>query len=253
MKFKLGRLPRIFNPKVMHMSAILGAKSVPTPPDSVDWTKGITEWGIMNNDTLGCCTCAGVFHARQVWTANALTEKTETDDSVLKLYEEACGYVPGNASTDQGGIEQNVLSYILNTGIPLSDGTRDKIVAFMEVDPRNTVDVKVTINDFGVAYIGFDVPMSIYDENGEPKTIWEYDSNNSAIEGGHCIICVGFDQNYVTAISWGQIYKMSWEFFHAYVSECYAICSNDWIATTGKTPLGMSIDELETLMSAIKE
>jgi len=31
-----------------------------------DWTKGITEWGMMMNDTLGDCTIAGVGHAVQV-------------------------------------------------------------------------------------------------------------------------------------------------------------------------------------------
>src|SRR5579863_5183483 len=101
---KFGRLPRIFNPKIMHMSALLPSLNLPPVPESVDWTKGIADWGMMMNDQLGCCTCAGIFHARQVWTANTLTEQTESDDCVLKLYEEACGYQPGNSSTDNGGI-----------------------------------------------------------------------------------------------------------------------------------------------------
>jgi len=253
MSFKLGRLPRLFNPKIMHMSALMCAKNIPTPPDSVDWTKGITDWGMMNNDTLGCCTCAAVGHARQVWSVNVLTEQTIPDDCVLKLYEAACGYKPGDPSTDQGGIEQNVLSYIMHTGIPLADGTVDKIIGFIEVDPRNSQDVKVTINDFGVAYIGFQVPNSIYDETGMPKAIWEYDANHTQVEGGHAIICVGYDNEYVTVISWGSIYKMSWQFFSAYTDEVYAIISPDWIASTGKDPLGMSVDDLKQLMVAIKE
>ena len=253
MSLKLGRLPRIFNPKIMHMSAIFGAKNIPTPPDSIDWTKGITEWGMMNNDVLGCCTCAAVGHARQVWTANVLTEQTIPDDCVIKLYEAACGYNPSDPSTDNGGIEQNVLTYIMNYGIPLSDGSTDKIAAFMEVDPRNIQDVKITINDFGVAYIGFGVPESIYDETGMPKSVWEYDPLHSSVEGGHAVVAVKYDNDYVTVISWGSLYQMSWEFFTHYTDEVYAICSNDWISSTGKTPLGMTEDELKQLMSAIRE
>lgn len=253
MSFKLGRLPRSFNPKIMHMSAIFGARNIPVPPETVDWTKGITDFGMMMNDTLGCCTCAAVFHARQIWTANILVEQTEPDACILKLYEAATGYNPSDPSTDQGGIEQNVLSYIMNTGIPLGNGNTDKISAFMEVDPRNIQDVKVTINDFGVAYIGFGVPESIYDETGMPKTIWEYDPLHSTVEGGHAIICVGYDADYVTIVSWGGLYKMSWEFFTHYVDEVYAICSSDWISSTGKTPLGMTEDELKVLMAAIRE
>ena len=253
MSFKLGRLPRLFNPKIMHMSALMCSKNIPNPPDSVDWTKGITEWGMHMNDQLGDCTCAGIYNAVEVWSVNVLVEKKEPDSCVLSLYSAACGYVPGDDATDQGGIEQNVLKYIMDNGIPLSDGTRDKIIGFVEVDPRNVNDVKVTINDFGVAYIGFDVPNSIYDENGEPKSVWEYDPNDSKIEGGHCIIAVKYDNEYVTIISWGSIYKMSWEFFTKYTDECYAIVSPDWISATGKDPLGMTVSDLESLMSAIKE
>ena len=46
---------------------------LPTPPASSDWTKGITQWGMMLNDTLGDCTIAGLGHALQVWTVNAST------------------------------------------------------------------------------------------------------------------------------------------------------------------------------------
>jgi hypothetical protein len=252
MSFKKGRLPRIFNPKIMHMSAIFGARTIPVPPVSVDWTKGITDFGMMLNDSLGDCTCAGIFHARQIWSANVLTEKTENDDCVLKLYEEATGYRPGDASTDCGGVEQNVLSYLLNVGIPLADGSRDKIIAFMEVDPRNINDIKVTINDFGVCYIGFQVPNSIY-ENGMPKTKWEYDANHTDTEGGHCVVAVKYDDEYVSVISWGALYEISWEFFTQYTDEAYAIVSPDWIATSGKSPLGMTVAEMEQLMSAIRE
>jgi hypothetical protein len=253
MAYKLGRLPREFCPKIMHMSSLFASRNIPEPPEQVDWTKGITEWSMLKNDELGCCTVAGIYHARQVWSATVLTEKTETDDCVLKMYSEACGYVPGNPSTDNGGIEQQVLKYCLNNGIPLSDGTREKIIGYMEVDPRNTKDIKVTINDFGVCYIGFEMPASVWDETGMPKATWEYEPGNSEIQGGHAVVLAGFDKDYVTVISWGQIFKMSWQFFTRFTVEAYSIISPDWIASTGKDPLGMTVDELNTLMIALKD
>src|SRR5215831_17287905 len=45
--------------------------SLPPPPASCDWsTKDSPAWGMMDNDTLGDCTCAAMGHAIQVWTAS---------------------------------------------------------------------------------------------------------------------------------------------------------------------------------------
>lgn len=276
--YRLGRKARMFDPRVPHMSAVLGAVDLPAPPTQVDWTKGIVDFGMMLNDTLGCCTCAAVFHARQIWTANTGTEITEPDSDVLELYEQACGYKPGDPSTDQGGVEQNVLTYLLNIGMPIGGQAKDKveaffdadpadpvavkkaindlppsrekIIAFFEVDPRNTEDVMRTINECGLAYIGFEVPSSIF-ANGEPPAVWTVEPN-STIEGGHAVVLVGYDKDGPTVISWGKKYKMTWDFFRHYTDECYAIIDHAWVTSTGKTPLNLSVEELEKFMEAIK-
>ena len=48
---KLGRQPRKFNPRVMHLSSILAARDIAPPPVSVDWTKGVTSFGYFLNDS----------------------------------------------------------------------------------------------------------------------------------------------------------------------------------------------------------
>lgn len=253
MSRKLGRKPRSFDPKVPHMSAMLGAMDLSPPPISVDWTKGITDFGMMLNDTLGDCTCAAVYHARQIWSLNASLEITELDSNVLALYEQATGYNPNDPNSDNGGIEQDVLKFLLNTGAPVGDGLRDKIIAFVEVDPRNVDDVKRCINDCGVAYIGFDVPSSLMPPDGNIASLWEVDHTNHNVEGGHAIILVGYDNIGPYLISWGRKYQMTWEFFLTYTDEAYAIADNAWFNATGKTPLDMDIATLEQLMHAIKE
>ena len=251
---KLGRNPRTFNPKIPHMSSLMPTLKLPELPASVDWSKGISNWGMMKNDLLGCCTCAGVYHMHQIQTLNTLTEQTESDNCVLDLYEKACGYQPGNPNTDNGGIEQNVLEYLLNTGFLLNNGTRDKIIAFIEVDPRNIIDIKHTINEFGGCYIGFMVPSNLFDpETGEPPKVWQFDPAHTETEGGHCVFICGYSSVGPIFISWGSIYQMSWDFFEHYTEESYGILSKDWLNSTGKTPLNMTIEQLEQLMSAIKE
>jgi hypothetical protein len=251
--YKLGKLPRTFNPKITHMSSLLCYKNLPAPPSSVDWSCKITDFGMMLNDQLGDCSCAAIYHARQIWTANASMEKTEIDENVLSLYEGSCGYNPDDASSDQGGILQNVLLYCTINGFQIGDKSKEKFMGFIEVDTGDVKDIKIAINDFGLVYIGFSLPDSIYDSSGNPlSTAWDV-VDKSNILGGHCVIIVGYDETGLTIVSWGSIFKITWKFFSMYVDEAYAILSQDWLDNSKKTPLGLTIEELTDLMIAIKE
>jgi len=256
--FKLGRTPRAHDPRIPHLSALLAGQTITPPPPSADYTKGMpANLGMMLNDTLGDCTCAAVYHAIQVWTFNASQGKnmvTQPDSDVERLYELACGYKPNTPGEGPGGNEQHVLKYLLAKGAPTgpTGSTTDRIAAFVEVDPRNLDDVKSTINDCGVAYIGFNVPANIMPPDGEPPAVWTVVPNAKLI-GGHAVVLAGYDANGARVISWGQYYTMTWQFFSTYVDEVYAIADQDWVEATGKTPGGISLTQLEQQMQALKE
>ncbi len=253
--FKLGRLHRTYNPRIPHMSAITAGQTLKPPPASVDYTKNLpTNLGMMLNDTLGDCTCAAVYHAIQVWSGTAQkTVLTEPDGDVEKLYIQACGYNPRVPGEGPGGNEQTVLTYLLKTGAPFGPkGTaRHKIVAFVEVDPRNTDDVKRTIVDCGVAYIGLNVPAFLMPPNAPPPAVWDVQKTDTKIVGGHAVVLAGYTEAGARVISWGQYYTMTWSFFAAYVDEVYAIADNLWIESGGSTPGGLTLPELEAQMQAI--
>ena len=250
-KRRFGRNPRAFNPRVPHLSSFLAGQILPPPPLSVDNTAGMpADFGMMLNDNLGDCTCAAYYHARQVWTFRAQgTEVTEPDTDVDELYEQACGYDPTQPGEGPGGNEQDVLTYLLNTGAPVGTGQqRQKIFAFVEVDPRNNDDVKRTIYDCGVAYIGFPVPSNLSPDD----PVWDYDVASPMTDEGHAVILAGYDENGAVVISWGQRYKMTWAFITNLVDEVYAIADGAWIASGGQTPAGMTLAQLEAQMQAIK-
>ncbi|MGA8298865.1 MAG: hypothetical protein WCB53_02145 [Terriglobales bacterium] len=257
--FRLGRTPRAFDPRIPHMSALLAGQTLTPPPPSVDYSSSMpANLGMMLNDTLGDCTCAAFYHALQVWTFNVSNGKsmdTEPDIDVEKLYELACGYNPKTPGEGPGGNEQKVLKYLLRTGAPTgtTGGTANKIAAFVEVDPRNVDDVKRAINDCGVAYIGFNVPANIMPANANPPAVWDVAPGKPKIVGGHAVVLPGYDANGAIVISWGQRYKMTWNFFATYVDEVYAIADPDWVTATGKTPGGISLSELQQQMQALKE
>jgi hypothetical protein len=252
---KYGRKARLFNPNIPHMSSlIVGKKQLLPIPASIDYTlKMPSNFGMMLNDKLGCCTCAAFYHARQVWSHNSIyKEDTAPDIDILKLYEAVAGYNPSDPNTDRGACEQDVLNYLLNTGAPTLLGKVDKILAYIEVDPRNIEDVKRAIYECGLLYIGFQVPNNIMPTDAEPPKLWVVDSN-AGTEGGHAVILAGYDAVGPLVISWGSLYRMTWAFFTTYVEEAYVIADREWIRSTGKTPLGMTIQELEDLMKAIKK
>jgi len=259
--FRLGRTPRGRDPRIPHMSALLAGVQLPPPPASCDYTQNMpSDLGMMLNDTLGDCTCAAVYHAIQVWTYNSTDNHdmdTEPDTDVELLYEKACGYKPSQGGEGPGGNEQKVLTYLLRHGAPTgtSGSTVNKIAAFVEVDPRVTDDVKRTINDCGVAYIGFNVPAYIMPAGQDPPTVWDYTpaNANAQIVGGHAVVLAGYDANGARVISWGQYYTMTWAFFAHWVDEVYAIADQDWIESTGNSVAGMTLQQLEEQMQALKD
>lgn len=210
-----------------------------------------SKWYVASGIISHNCTCAAMYHALQVWSANSNPPiNTQPDSNVVALYTDACGY-RGTSETDQGGIEQNVLTYAMTDGIPVGPAGMDrhKIVAFVEVDPSNLIDIKTTIVDGGVAYIGFNVPDYAMDTVGQ---LWDVRSGTPNLIGGHAVILAAYDPEGPTCITWGKTQKMTWAFFAAFTDEAYAIADSDWIRATGLCPAGLSLSDLQAQMQALK-
>jgi len=256
--FKLGRLARTHDPRVPKLQTLLQGRSLAPPPAQVDYTANMpANLGMMKNDTLGDCTCAAFYHAIQVWSFNAQNAiATEPDIDVVDLYEQACGYNPKHGGEGPGGNEQKVLTFLLNTGAPFgpNGSQRHKIAAFVEVAVSNIPNVKSTIADCGVAYIGFNVPQFIMPQGKPPLSVWDVDpSGDNTIVGGHAVVLAGYNATGARVISWGQYYTMTWAFFEKFVDEAYALVDADWIASTGKNPAGLTMQQLEQAMQALKQ
>ena len=254
--YKLGRQARAHNKKIPMLHDLLEGMAIEPVAPSVDYTKDMpANLGIMKNDTLGDCTCAAFYHAVQVWTYNSTkTMLTEPDLDVVDLYEQACGYKPQQGGEGPGGNEQHVLTYLLKTGAPwgLNGKQRHKITSFVEVDVKNLDNVKRTIYDCGVAYIGFNVPQYIVPQGAEPLAVWDVEPGaDNTIVGGHAVVLAGYDANGAKVISWGQYYTMTWAFFDKFVDEAYAITDSEW--TKGNTtPGGLSLERLVQAMQPLK-
>jgi hypothetical protein len=256
--YKLGRTKRGFDARIPHYSALIAGQKLPIFPAAHDWSAGMPgQLGMMLNDTLGDCTCAAVYHARQVWSFNNGSMVTEPDGDVELLYERACGYKPRQGGEGPGGNEQKVLGYLLKKGAPVGPkgAAVDKISAFVEMDPRNLEDVKRGIFACGLAYIGFNVPKYLVPQPGGTwPSVWTIEPRgDSTSVGGHAVILVGYDAEGAKLVSWGSYYRMTWDFFAAFVDEVYAIADDEWFKGHAADPLGQTLPQLVALMKALKE
>ena len=111
--------------------------------------------------------------------------------------------------------------------------------------------MKRTIVDCGVAYIGFQVPQFLMPPGKPPLGVWDVQSSDTTIVGGHAVVLAGYDAQGARVISWGQYYTMTWAFFAQYVDETYAIADQTWIEATGETPGGLSLAQLKEQMAAL--
>lgn len=270
MAYKLGRNPRTFDPRVPHhavLKAMLRANQVTLPPITNITNNAAhlpDDLGMMLNDRLGDCADAGILHLIQLVTGDAQgSVLTEPDETALRLYQEQGGYRGGlgdqyDPTTDHGTVLQELLQYVLNTGVLLHDNSRHRILSFVEVDVTNLLDVCEVIREFGCAYIGFNVPHGFMDDVGAGNNNWDVRYNYGAIEGGHCVILPGYTGAASGAptfnvISWGQKnITMQPDFFQKYVDECYAVVDPWWIEKTGRTPYGLDLATLEAQASALR-
>jgi|GEM_PF-452422 len=243
----MGKKPVRHDPRTLMLRRYLPT-SLPPPPVSVDWTKAATpRWGMMKNDELGDCTGAAVGHAEQDWTANNGSEFTVTDADVVAFYSGSTGYNPADPSTDQGGVELDVLNYWRKTGM-----AGRKIRAFVALEPKDRTHVQQSVFLFGGCYIGLALPA--FAEN--QGTTWTIPAggDEGSLEpgswGGHAVWVLGYDQNWVYFISWGEVYKMSWAFWNAYCDESYACLSDDW-CSSGEAPSKFDLATLEADLNQV--
>jgi hypothetical protein len=242
---KLGRKAIKTDSRTLMLGKYL-TSSLKPPPAKADWTKGITSWGMMMNDSLGDCTIAGAGHAVQVWTANSSKMVTVPDSTIESFYEKWDGYVPGDPSTDNGGVELDVLNDWKKNGFA---GTA--LTAFADPKASNLVQVRQSIALFGGVYIGLGLPIT-----AQKQDIWDVVPNGGAKAkprswGGHCVFVPKYDQKSFTCITWGQPKVMTVAFWKKYCDEAHTLLSPAWISAKG-APSGFNLAQLTADLGMIK-
>jgi hypothetical protein len=242
--YKLGKHPPIHDDRTFAFSSYVTA-ALPPPPASVTYYQKVPTWPMYYNDQYGDCTCAAAGHMIQNWTANAATEVTPPDQTILSFYEHFVGTPP---PPDQGCNMLSVLRYWRKTGLD-----QHKVYAFASLELQNQLQAQNAISLLGGIYLGVQLPDFTVPQGGDWMTIpWAVPANGPTgtaapnPQNGHCIPAVGYDADQLWIVTWGGLKSMTWGFYNTYADESYAIVSTDFIGPEGKSPEGFDLAALST-------
>ncbi len=244
---KLGALPSPHDHRTFRLeSYLLSAAVLPPVKPSINWHKVLSALGMMKNDVCGDCTCAGIGHAVQTWTANETKQVIIPDVQIVSAYSSISGYSPRTGANDNGCNMLDVLNYTRTKGIG-----GHKISAFMSVDPKSHDHMKLTMDLFGTIYLAAGLPLSA---QGAPAWVTPKNLRGRSAPGswgGHAIVSGRYDSEGFTVITWGQELRVSWGWWDAYGEEAWAVLSPDWI-TDGTAPSGLNMPKLQADLAALK-
>jgi hypothetical protein len=189
---------------------------LPTPPASVDWAKNIAAWPMDGNDKYGDCTMAAAAHMMQSW--NAQTGQSDPIPDEQQVIDE---YLHLSGGQDTGLVESHVLRTWHTRGL-----WGNKVVAYAPVNVHGLTALQQSIALFGGVYAGIQVPANAQQQfqDGKPWTLdpgWQ----QQPIEGGHAIPLLGYDSDWVYAITWGAVQPIAWDWWSTYADEAWAVLS----------------------------
>ena len=209
---KLGKLAP-HRPDGLHMLAFYQTNPLPAAPESVEVPK-VNDWGMLANDKYGDCTFAGIVHARMANAAVLGIEETfPASEEVVAAYLQ---YTQGQ---DAGAVEADLLKYWQTNGLFGS-----KLAAFAPTDHADFDELRSVIDSYGFIYIGIQLPVTFQQQfiSGQPWALTGTPADQQ-IEGGHCVILVGYDKDHAQCITWGKVQQITWEWLRSYMEESWAI------------------------------
>lgn len=229
---KLGKRPvrRDRLNRTLKYGSYFDAAKLPGIPIESDFPNA-APLGMLLNDELGNCVMAARLHMRMIWLKSKGSIYVPTDKEALTDYERVGDYIPGDDSTDNGCDMLTSLTDWKNVGI---GSAKSKILAFAEVDHTNEDMMRHASYWFGGLFIGIAMPAAAQNMNNThdgwvdpPATlegIWQPNS-----WGGHCIGGAGMGRKHIDTMTWGERIPMQLGYAGAYVDECYAVWSEEFL------------------------
>jgi hypothetical protein len=245
---KLGKTPARPGAVKLKLANYLDTSALPKPPTSFGHERLVTQWGMLGNDTAGCCVWSGAGHETMLWNREAGRSVNITTTSTLRNYSLVTGYNPNDPSTDQGTDMQVAASYRRKTGLLDADGKRHKVGAYVALEPGNLTQLWYALYLFDGLGIGVEFPAQWMDAFNA-RRMWTKVSRPK-IEGGHYISGMAKRGGGATVISWGAPVGMTGAGYQQFNDETIAYLTEEKL-TAGKSLEGFDLAQLQADLTAV--
>lgn len=227
---KLGRLPGR-TPVGLRDLTYYSAGSLPKAPAKVD-VPSVADWGMLGNDVVGDCGVAGLEHG--FMADAAATGEAETFATTAQAKDFYFTYTDGR---DSGVVLATFLAYVRQHGY-----YGHTVEAFAPVAVHDVPTLQWAIAAYDFTYCGIVVTQAMQEAfaNHQP---WGMATLQQAPEGGHCVAAVGYDDQFLYVVTWGQVQPVTWPAWHAMSSEAYAVLTGELVARNGDGR-GISLEAL---------
>lgn len=236
--YRLGKLPATRPYGVEDFDAYLTTRP-PTPPSHVDppsvtnaWGGG---WGMAGNDTYGDCVEADSNHA-----ILALNTVLGTRDLVPSAGETVLQYQEETGGPDVGlNISTHLARWRALGLFGDMDGIPNKLPAYAPVKLGIT-EIQRAVWLCRAVPMGWQLPQSAQDQfPGHPFAVVP----GSPIIGGHDMLAVGYDPEYLYLVTWADTHRATWPFVARYCDEAFALITQS-VKEKGFGPTGVDFKSL---------
>jgi hypothetical protein len=238
--YKLGCLPALF-PASLHDLTYYAAGPLPKPPAEIP-VPVFANWGLLGNQSYGDCGVAGLQHGLET-DATVTQEKEKWWPSEQQAIDYYLKYTGGQ---DDGVVLSAYLAYVRQNGY-----YGKTVAAYAPVAVNDIVTLQTAVYLFDFAYAGitvYDGMMNAFSEN-ETSCIWDT-SQLDAVDGGHCIPIIAWDNQYLFAVTWGQVVRITYPCWHRIASEAWAVVTGELLERHGDGR-GINIKALETDLALV--
>jgi hypothetical protein len=237
-KMRLGKKARKHDRRTLKLARYLEPGLPPVKP-AVDWLSAVRQFPMYGNDRYGDCAIAAIGHMVQVWSANAASPETPSEDDILQVYRIL-------SPDDDGCVLLDVLKYWRQNPI-----AGCQLGAFAAVNSHDFEEVRVALDLFGGLYGGAELAVA-----AQKQDVWDVSGGKNGAPGswgGHCINFGQYTDREIRCVTWGAPKDATWPWIDEYVDELYALISPDWFGAAGKTPQGLDLETLEADLRLVTE